>query len=37
MADAPERSLADGRIKLVEHFTWESREGSGTNLLEQIA
>jgi hypothetical protein len=31
------RSLADGRLALVEHFTWESRAGSGTNLLEQIA
>jgi hypothetical protein len=29
--------LPDGRMRLAEHFTWESRSGSGTNLLEQVA
>ena len=28
--------LAGGRLRLVEHFTWESREGRGTNVLEQV-
>jgi hypothetical protein len=27
---------ADGRIRLAEHFKWDSREGSGTNLYEEI-
>ncbi len=27
---------AEGRIKLAEHFKWDSREGSGTNLYEEI-
>ena len=31
------QQLPDGRMALTEHFTWESRAGSGTNLLEQIA
>ena len=26
----------DGRIRLVEHFEWESREGSGTNVFEEL-
>ena len=26
----------DGRIRLVEHFQWESREGSGTNVFEEL-
>ena len=26
----------DGRIRLLEHFHWESRQGDGTNLLEQV-
>jgi hypothetical protein len=30
-------ALRDGRIRLTEQFTGESRSGSGTNLLEQIA
>ncbi|MGH7525855.1 MAG: DUF6196 family protein [Gemmatimonadales bacterium] len=29
--------LADGRVRLLEHFHWESREGSGTNVLEEVA
>jgi uncharacterized protein DUF6196 len=28
--------LADGRVRLVEHFQWESRVGSGTNVLEEV-
>jgi hypothetical protein len=28
--------LPDGRIWLREHLRWESREGGGTNLLEQV-
>jgi hypothetical protein len=27
--------LPDGRLRLQEHFHWESREGSGTNVLEE--
>lgn len=26
----------DGRIRLLEHFTWDSRKGSGTNVFEEI-
>lgn len=26
----------DGRIQLTEHFKWNSREGSGTNIYEEI-
>jgi len=29
--------LPDGRVRLLEHFSWESREGSGTNVLEEVA
>ena len=28
--------LPDGRVRLLEHFHWESREGSGTNVLEEV-
>jgi hypothetical protein len=28
--------LPDGGIRLTEHFSWDSREGSGSNVLEQI-
>lgn len=28
--------LADGRIRLLEHFQWESREGSGTNIFLEV-
>ena len=27
---------ADGRIRIVEHFTWRTRAGSGTNVFEEI-
>lgn len=26
----------DGRVRLLEHFQWNSREGSGTNVLEEV-
>ena len=26
----------DGRIRLVEHFQWQSREGAGTNVFEEL-
>jgi hypothetical protein len=29
--------LSDGRVRLLEHFQWESRDGSGTNVLEEVA
>jgi hypothetical protein len=29
--------MEDGRIRLLEHFQWESREGTGTNVFEEIA
>jgi hypothetical protein len=29
--------LSGGRIRLLEHFEWESRAGSGTNVIEQVA
>ena len=28
--------MANGRIRLVEHFVWDSREGSGTNVFEEV-
>lgn len=28
--------LPDGRVRLLEHFRWESRDGSGTNVLEEV-
>lgn len=27
---------AEGRVQLAEHFKWDSREGSGTNIYEEI-
>lgn len=29
-------SLPDGRLRLHEHFTWETREGAGTNVFDQV-
>jgi hypothetical protein len=29
-------TLQDGRVRLREHFHWESRIGSGTNVLEEV-
>jgi len=31
------QELPDGRLRLLEHFEWDSREGAGTNVLEQVA
>jgi len=28
--------VKDGRIQLIEHFKWDSREGAGTNVFEEI-
>jgi hypothetical protein len=28
--------LADGRLRLLEHFRWESKDGSGTNVIEEV-
>lgn len=29
-------TLEDGRVRLVEHFEWESRPGGGTNVFEEL-
>jgi len=29
------RRRADGRLRLIEHFEWRSRNGSGTNVFDQ--
>jgi hypothetical protein len=29
--------LPDGRIRLTEHFTWATRDGGGTNVIEEIS
>ncbi len=29
--------LGDGRLRLVESFSWESRDGNGVNIFEEIA
>ena len=28
--------LPDGRLRVHEHFVWETRSGNGTNILEQV-
>lgn len=28
--------LPDGRLRIVEHFTWSTRAGSGTNVFDEI-
>jgi hypothetical protein len=28
--------LEDGRLRIVEHFTWSTRNGSGVNVFDQI-
>lgn len=28
--------LSDGRLRIVEHFSWETRVGSGTNVFDEI-
>lgn len=29
-------TLPDGRRRIVEHFTWRTREGSGDNVFDQV-
>lgn len=29
--------LGDGRLRIVESFTWESRGGTGVNIFEEVA
>jgi len=29
--------LSDGRVRIHEHFTWKTREGSGTNIFDQVS
>lgn len=29
-------TLLDGRVRIHEHFTWATREGTGTNIFEQV-
>ncbi len=29
-------TLPDGRTRIVEHFTWRTREGSGDNIFDQL-
>lgn len=29
-------TLDDGRIRIVEHFTWRTREGSGDNVFDEV-
>jgi hypothetical protein len=29
-------ALADGRVRIHEHFTWRTRAGSGINVFEQV-
>lgn len=28
--------LADGRVRIVEHFEWATREGAGTNVFDEL-
>ena len=28
--------LSDGRLRLVEHFAWNTREGTGVNVFEEL-
>jgi hypothetical protein len=29
-------TLPDGRTRIVEHFTWRTREGSGDNIFDEV-
>jgi hypothetical protein len=29
-------TLADGRIRILEHFRWTTRSGSGTNVFDEV-
>jgi hypothetical protein len=33
---APVERRPDGRLRMVEHFTWSSRPGSGTNVFDEV-
>ena len=35
-SDCEVKILEDGRVQIIEHFQWESREGTGTNIFEEI-
>lgn len=28
--------LADGRVRIIEHFTWSTRPGSGVNVFDEV-
>ena len=28
--------LEDGKVRIVEHFTWSTRSGSGTNVFDEV-
>jgi len=28
--------LADGRVRVIEHFTWSTRPGSGVNVFDEV-
>ena len=28
--------LADGRVRILEHFEWRTRSGSGTNVFDEL-
>lgn len=30
------RSLVDGRVRIIEHFAWGSRAGSGVNVFDEV-
>jgi hypothetical protein len=36
VSDGSLERLADGRLRLIEHFQWLTRQGSGTNIFEQV-
>jgi hypothetical protein len=29
--------LADGRVRMIEHFTWSTRTGSGINVFDEVS
>lgn len=31
------QSLEDGRTRIIEHFTWTTRAGSGTNVFDDVS
>ena len=30
------RELGDGRLRLIEHFTWSTKPGTGVNVFEEL-